>query len=334
MGTDAPTNRPARSWRLLLVTLVLLVGATNRCTTTSLPFSTSTYDHRRITIQTLSLFNQRALPGTPKSPWQGDWIFRRERLERVDEDMRTVKPDVVVFQEAMRRSKNSAESDKNILSAGAMMGYQWQSAAFETYHDTEETEEAMVATGLPLRFSAKKPDPTIKRYDGGYFVAFVIESETGSIALFNVQEPNASDRSRWALDLQSEITETLTNFEICAERTIIAGKIRSSNLDPHIRPMISTFRLKDVSEGRCEQESSCYTASPVNDLFQFSNRERSPAREDKILVHKDTLIYFSSRNFDTPSDFPYRLRSNFRISNLWASIYFGWVASIRLARCP
>jgi hypothetical protein len=81
--------------------------------------SSERYDERSFSILNLNLFNQRTPSTLSRKNWKGDWLFRRERLELIDEQLRISRPDIVVFQELLTRRGSPSESDINILNFGA-----------------------------------------------------------------------------------------------------------------------------------------------------------------------------------------------------------------------
>src|SRR5690606_23224324 len=74
----------------------------------------SGFDSRPLSIQTLALYNQRTSSRLSKRAWKGDWIFRRDRLELIDGELRNVRPDILAMLEVMERKSNPSESDKGI----------------------------------------------------------------------------------------------------------------------------------------------------------------------------------------------------------------------------
>ena len=97
--------------------------------------------------------NQRVPSRLAKKAWKGDWIFRRDRLELVDQGLRNSKPDLLLLQEALARVGSAAESDLAILSAGAIADYDWRQLKVEEYPDTQEVESMAVAAAPPCGWS-------------------------------------------------------------------------------------------------------------------------------------------------------------------------------------
>ena len=122
------------------------------------------FDQRFISIQSVSLFNQRSLSHASAEQWKGDWVFRRHRLDLIDKQLRFTRPDLVVFQELMERSGSYADSDRNILAEGALRNYEWDLNDLVDYEDTQEVQYHATAVALPLSF-AMVPDDMKKFYD-------------------------------------------------------------------------------------------------------------------------------------------------------------------------
>lgn len=295
--------------------------------------SSSYFDSRRVTVQLLTLFNQRTTLTNQNHQWRGDWVFRRERLDLIDKGLRNVKPDIVIFQEMMVRQNSLTESDQTILSAGSLLGYQWAFHDIQEYYDTEELEKAAVAIGLPLKLTTDEQLNTyFRNFENGYIAPFIANHEGQNIAIINFQEPSTHNAS-WFDLLESHTKHFLSEKGICSKRLIMAGNIHSEASEESLRTLLQELNLKDLAEGLCEQESTCYTATSINELYYLTNGDKLPTRKDRIFVHKDTIVYFSERNFDDTSLFPYRLRSNYSMTQIWPSYRFGWVATIRLPRC-
>jgi hypothetical protein len=110
------------------------------------------YDSHKIKVQVLSLFNQRTASRLSTKSWKGDWLFRRERLSLIDKELGESKPDLIVFQELIKRDSNSFESDMGILSANALKGYKWKLSKKEVYTDTGEEEYLGLAVSSSMQF--------------------------------------------------------------------------------------------------------------------------------------------------------------------------------------
>lgn len=314
------------------ILLFFIFHLTASCVTGYTSLLSSSYDSRKITLQTFNLFNQRKDPlgSQSKQNWKGDWIFRRYRLEALDQELRLIKPDLIFFQEAMKRIDYSIESDEIILKAGSLLGYEWLSKKNQSYADTEEAEYAAVAFGFPLKITPHKFMMDI--YQDGYIASFIVQHEEQEIALLNVKEPSSVDLG-WFDLITIYLQKNIHDYKICPKRIILAGHLPTKNYDKHFNQVLKNFRLKDLSEGLCEQESNCYTKIPQNQLLKMIQGDVTGSREEKIFVHEEAMIDNSSRNFTRSYPFSEKNKNRYLLSQLWISPYAGWTGSVRLGRC-
>jgi hypothetical protein len=321
---------------MLLITIAVL-GLTLLVTgcITSLFSGSAGFDQKIVTIQTLSLFDQRKISRLSRRSWKGDWIMRRDRLELVDDGLRNLKPDVLMFQELTEKVGNTAESDQNILSAGALVDYIWEKHEVTRYPDTQEIESLATAIGpphKPIEGEASERDMWILG-TGGYLMASTINIEDQPVLAFNVKMPVQTDNEYiWYSFIQERIAERLAASRHCYKRVVVAGLLPGDEGAMRYAEFMRNLQMKDVSAGFCQISSKCYTATPTNDIYMASVGDESPSRVDKIFLHQSALIYTSSRNF-TDSDPNNRYSRDFGLTRLFASQRFGWVAQARFARC-
>lgn len=295
----------------------------------------SGYDKRALTIETVSLFNQRQPSRLSKKSWVGDWILRRSRLELIDTEIKNLKPDVLMLQEIMAKRGSTAESDQAILAAGSLANYDWRLDLVEDYLDTLEQEYLGFALAFPQKFSQLDGD---KRQiwnmgAGGYLSVATFEYEGQPIDIFNVRLPEKSEGYQiWYSFLEERIIERLRFFRHCPKRVIVSGLMPGSEENPRYLSLLQSARLKDTAVGFCQIPSRCYTATPTNELFMATEGEKSPVRTDRILVSESAYVYNSGRVFDDPDPSP-RYGKDLGISQLWPTQRFGWMAQVRLARC-
>jgi endonuclease/exonuclease/phosphatase family metal-dependent hydrolase len=292
-------------------------------------------DSRFVTIQTVSLFNQRQESRFAKQKWRGDWLFRRARLDLIDRELRTAKPDIIVMQEVMSKIENPSESDRNILLAGAMREYDWHYRGIRDYEDSQESESMAVAVGLPLKID--RPATLSRREfwelgDDGFLVATEIDFEGRPLIIFNVQMPSAEvNRDIWYTFIGDRIHERLLEVKICSRRLVISGYLPGSLDSQRYRALRDRFELKDTSEGFCEQEGTCYTATPINEIFMGTVGDQRPARNDRILVHQDAFVRAVGVNFDKSVES--EEAKSYGIEKLWPTQRFGWYATLRFPAC-
>jgi hypothetical protein len=338
------------------VTVVVAVAASG-CITDLFRRSAG-YDQRNLSLQTLALFNQRTPSRLAKRNWKGDWIFRRDRLELVDAELRNVKPDILMLQEAMAKRDSAAENDGSILRAGALADYEWREAMVETYEDTKEWQSMVVALGLGLKFAAPppaeapagdassgaaapdpaNPDAGVNRETwvlgaDGYMMAATVDYEGQPVSVFNVQMPHQRDSDfLWYGFVQEKIAERLRRRHLCPKRVVVAGHLPGDEGAKRFGEFVSSLQLKDAAAGFCQIASRCYTATPTNDLFLATVGDESPTRVDRVFLHQSAIIYSSARNFET-NDPNNRYAREFGLPRLWPTQRFGWAVSARLARC-
>lgn len=316
--------------RLLPLVFLLLTGCI-----TELFDSSGGYDQRPVTLQTVSLFAQRSPSRLAKKSWKGDWIFRRDRLELIDQELKNTKPDVILMQEALAREGSGSESDYKILKAGALNDYDWRLVKVEDFVDTEETQFMAAALGVGMRFVP--PDEGERESwvmgSGGYLMAMTVDYEEQPILVFNVQMPPHHDNDQlWYTFVQERIRERVARAKVCMKRVIVAGYLPGDEGARRYADFVRTMQLRDSAQGFCQIAARCYTSTPANDLFGATVGDESPTRTDKIFVHSTALVYSSVRDFEE-SDPNNRYVREFGLPRLWPTQRFGWVANFRLARC-
>lgn len=316
----------------MLMLLSCVTACVTACVTESRP---TTFSQRTLTIASLDLFSQQEPPRSGKS-WSGDWQFRRDRLDLVDEGLREARPDIVLMQNAMRRSGSVSESDELILSSGALKNYLWQDAVIEKMSESGEDRLLAVAIAKPLMFGVQ-PE-TVKNYSqfgiDGHLAFYSIKAEGGNITVFNVLMPSKVDQAGlWYSLLEEKITVAVKNSDSCLERVIIAGFLPFDQESRRFKDFLLGLGLKDSGVGFCQNADRCYTASPQNGIFLATKGNESPAQVDRIMTNHWALVFASASNFTSSVETPEYLE-NYGISRVWPSIRYGWTAQIRLPVCP
>lgn len=297
--------------------------------------SAGRYDERSFSILNLNLFNQR-IPSTMSAKhWKGDWLFRRERLELIDEQLRISRPDIIVLQELLTRRGSPSESDINILSYGALEGYEWDVEQVGYFKDTQEAQYQAVAVGLPLKLISsekfsKKSWPI--GMDGSMSYT-LLEVDRRPILLVNVSMPqNAQKVDHWYQFIRTETRDLLKRFGLCSQRLLMAGYLPGGLAWNGYIDLVNEFELKDTATGFCEATADCLTSSNQNDLFMGTSQGAAPSHSERIMVHKDAIVSSSNVVMNkmkekTVYGGPYNLQ------RLWASRVFGWLAEVRLPQC-
>lgn len=296
------------------------------------------FDRRPISIHSVSFFNQRSLSRLGSKSWKGDWVFRRDRLELIDNSLRAAKPDILIVQELMERSESSSESDIKILAAGVLADYDWRKVEVNKYDDTRESESLAVATALPLRFVSLKPDDATNSVDyfamgkDGHLMLTSIDYEGQPLTIVNVQFPKEVDGIDWLAFVQERALDRLERMHLCPKRIIVAGYLPGDFAGRSSVNLLNSLQIRDTAQGFCRIEAGCFTATPLNDLFLATVGDESPVRVDRILAHRSANVINSGRIFDNPSFFNY-YGSEFGLSKLWPTQRFGWHSSLRFSKC-
>jgi hypothetical protein len=296
----------------------------------------SGYDSQQVSIQTVSLFNQRAPSRLSKKNWKGDWIFRRDRLELIDAEMRNGRPDLILMQEAMAKEGSPFESDRNILQAGALADYDWREFKVQSFEDTQEQQSLVIATGPTLTLAPPAPEGEREFWalgPDGYLAAATVDLEGQPLTVFNVQMPPQADGDYlWYNFIQQRINERLARFQYCRKRVVVAGLMPGDQGSRRFSEFMSALQLKDAAAGFCQIAANCFTATPMNDIYMATVGDESPSRLDRIFVHQTAVLYSSGLDFEDP-DTGSRYEKNYGLDKLWPTQRFGWTASVRFARC-
>lgn len=293
------------------------------------------YDTRVLSIQTLGLFPQRIPSTLRNNSWKGDWLFRRDRLELIDSDLRRSNPDIMIFQDLMVKKGNPFESDYRILAEGALKGYQWDLIKSNEYSDTGEIQYQAVAVGLPIS-RHRLPDKMVRFWPigaNGFLTLSLLKLENDPILVFNVQMPRAKgDVQPWYAFLTKKVNQALDRILSCPNRVIVAGYLPVDFSSRYYQQFLNALGLKDSAEGFCEIASDCHTATPLNDIFLAALGDRRPSRQDRILVHRGSIVISSVPAFNK-SSVKKEYLDDYGLSKLWPSIRYGWKTRIRLNRC-
>ncbi len=295
----------------------------------------SRYDDRSFTLLNLNLFNQRIPSSLAQKNWKGDWLFRRERLEFVDEQLKVLRPDIVVFQQLLTRRGSPSESDVNILSHGALEGYEWDADPVTDYRDTQEIEYQAAAVGLPIKLA--NGDLLEKRYWAvgldGYVSYSLLELDQKPFLLVNLTMPSSSQKvDHWYKFVREEIKKLLLSFGLCKNRLIVSGYIPGGLVWEGYTDLLNEFELKDTSQGFCEAALDCLTTSQQNDIFMATSQGQSPSHSDRTLVHQGAIISYSSV---VMKDMKPKISNGegYGLQRLWAARSYGWLSNIRLQQC-
>ena len=318
---------------LRLARTALLAAALTACVTGLL---TTGYDDRTLIVHTFNLFNQKSPASGLKTSWNGDWIFRRDRLELVDRYFRIHRADIVLFQQSMQKAFSEVEWDRSILSASAFSEFDWRAEQVAEHADTSETESMVVAAASALRLKQRQSgeSPTLWMVGpDGFLQAAAVESSGQQVAIFNLQMPSRIERDPiWFSFISERVREWTKALGICSKRVIIAGYIPADVEARSFGDFLDDLSLKDSSNGLCDVAMKCQTANPANEIFRLATQGTVGSQADRILVPKSAIVYSSTRTHDQPAEAPpYEKAMGF--GQLWPSIRSGWESAIRLASC-
>ena len=311
----------------------LLISLFASCITPSV--GSSDFDRRDYLIQTLSLFNQKKLSLQSNESWGGDWLYRRMRLALIDEEMRALKPDLLIMQQVMSRQGSSSEDDLKVLHAGALLGYEYDTVKVSHHPDTDEVESLAVSLARPLSIR-NIPEDREREWslgDDGYLAAFLVRTDDQPIAVFNVQMPSdLSQNDQWYDQIRQRMSEFLKKNSICRERAILAGYFSADDSSNLFGDFLESSQLKSTAMGFCQAARNCFTATPENELFAVTESGSVPAHSDRIYVHKDAYV-FTARRFMAKSREADPYLKRFSLNRLWPTQRFGWEVSTLLQKC-
>ena len=312
---------------------IIILGMFTSCATSGM-LKPSVGD-RTLVITTLDLFAQTESPKNGKN-WSGDWEFRRDRLEMIDNALRDLRPDIAVFQNSMKRIGSVSESDELILKAGALPRYEWQDASIQQLPDSGEERSLAVAVLRPgtVAFSAKgDPQSYWPLGADGHVAIFVITNFGSPITLINILMPSRRDQlGLWTSFVKDRISEIIESKYACPERTIVAGYLPEEIYGQAANDRKLSVLLKDTSIGFCQNAVRCQTATMSNEIFAVTRPDADGGQLDRILVHQSAQIQGANLVFNTSREID-RYRDSYHIKTIWPGQRFGWLAKIRLAEC-
>lgn len=256
----------------------------------------------QVTIQVAPLFLQENQKD-PSINWQGDWIFRRKRLDLLDQQLATSKPDVIVFQDLIYRAYSPSESEQNLLSAGSLANYSWHVAKTGYLESSEETIASGVAAALPSRidFAKTMSSKEVWEIEGGAKVVYTqVKTENGSIALLSVNAFGASGKLSYA-SLQEVFSEISMLSAVCPERIVLTGDLPQDRVYGLDEEFMRSNALKDAAVGFCDEVDLCYTESRQNPVARLLGGLVNSDRNIRVLLHSDVKVISSGRNLDKKS---------------------------------
>lgn len=291
------------------------------------------YDDRSISILTVNLFDQRLSPDSLPRSWRGDWLFRRERLELIDQSLRMSRPDLLLFQDMLAKKGSLSDSDRSILAQGALQGSEWHSTVARFYDDTQEASHQSIAVNLPIRIDRSFRGNSVPLGRSGFVNFVLLELDGEPILTANVQMPIDSVQvDSWYKVLLDLITLQLEEISSCSERLVIGGYLPGHTSWPAYQEFMTKLELKDSSVGFCELASECLTADTSNEMYMLTSDDDAGGRVDRIFVHRSSIVLSSQRSMlDTIEGTRYA--KMYQLTKLWPTRRFAWMTTLRLAKC-
>jgi hypothetical protein len=295
----------------------------------------SAYEERRIVIQLATLFEQNNVKSPREISWAGDWIFRRQRLNVLDDQLGAIKPDIVLLQGLTYREFSPSESEVKILSAGALANYNWHVSKVDENITTEEVIATGAAFALPLKVDTMRTYSEQQSWDIGAVNGYVILSRfltpSGGGALVSIKLP-PENLKFWYERLELALEEIIQKSEICPERFIFAGELPEDKIDNADESIFERLGFKDAATGYCGDLTECYTEDGTNPINKSLSDGVVPTRNLRMYVHGQTKIYASLRNLTNTVKIDAR-NDKYKIGEMSASHRYGWLSTILLPKC-
>lgn len=302
------------------------------CTTTS---SQQGQGDRAMVVTTLDLFAQTEFPKGAK-PWLGDWEFRRDRLEIVDSGLRDHRPDIAVFQNAMRRTGSMSEDDGKILQAGALSRYELSQVLIQNIAESGEDRTLAVGVLKPATVvisSTKRENAYWDLGADGHLGIFEIPNLEEPILVVNVLMPSRRDQvGLWYSFVKDRILEITEAGKGCPARTIVAGYLPVDQDSRKASDFMTSLKLKDTAIGFCQNAARCHTASLNNEIYAVTRASEGAGQMDRVLVHESAQVLSAGLAFTASRD-DSRYKESYNLTALRASQRFGWMAKLRFASC-
>lgn len=322
------------SLRRLSITIIPLAACLiSACS--HLPFYRDTQlDRRPTSLLLLNLYDQRSGPIASDYKWKGDWLFRRERLGLVDRSLRVSKPDIVVFQDLIAKRGSPSDSDKNILSTGALEGYEWQLVEERLFEDTGELSFHGFATSLPLRLLAT---PGQKFWpigvDGGLSLA-KIDVDGQSLLIFSLKMPKQSVQlDKWYQLVMDRVLTEQKLHDVCSDRLVMVGYMPGQPSWQDFQNLLSTLNLSDSATNFCQLTKDCFTESTENEIYASSVNIPTNSRSMRVFWPKSAQIIDSRRLLDDMKVKASERSKRYGNDILEPTQQYGWLSQARLLQC-
>ena len=308
--------------------------ALHSCASFSPLLKKKSWDNKVLTVETLSLFNQK-IPTMEnyKSSWEGDWLLRRKRLALLDKLLANNLPNIIFFQEMLY--KNATDSDAAILESSSLAYYKSFPVSIKEDPETDEEEFSSIYVRLEdLPPDAIKATKKVwKLEDSSYLIFQKLIVNRKPLYLFNVNIPYENkDPEKFFVFLRNKIEESIMAQEDCLNHIIVAGYFGSEKLQD-LNLMMRFLGLIDTASGFCSEGQMCDTQNPSNPIFNSSSLENKFIRTDRIFVHKSTRIENAGITYSEHTPSLSSFKAKYQLHSIAPSLRYGWQTKIKFARC-
>lgn len=296
----------------------------------------SRYDTSSVSLASISLFDQRQQPKAPYPSWKGDWLFRRQRLALVDKSLRALRPDIVAFRDLMAKRGSVSDSDRHILSRGALTSYDWALKKKTYFDDTGEFSYHSVVTSIPTRIQEGEKTPMWPLGLDGSLSIYRLIIDQDPVLLVNLEIPRSSaSQDQWYRVVEKKVKEEQEKSGICSDRTLLVGFLPYRSSWEYYSQLLSSLDLIDSAKGFCEVASECQTSTMRNPLFDSIESDGVVQRANRILLPSSALILNSTRILDENYLDPdiRQIVSRYGLNTFTPLIEYGWMTKFQLSKC-
>ncbi len=282
---------------------------------------TTQLDSTSLSLHMIEFFNQ----WEENDELLGNWIYRRQRLDRITKEIYAEKPDVIFANQILKKSSNENESDEVILSYDALKEYHWELTQTQTNSLTDEVEYGGFI--IDKKYNIDSPLRTFKLEETNAYIQTIgIKWLAQSIVLIHIQSPQQYDQAtkeKWDSFLEERITILLKEKSTCHNRYVIAGYLPESKL-PNFKAITDEYQNTTLTCENCQtatNDNKLYTSHPSQkDLYGFV---------DQYWVSKKTKT-FSTNTILLPT----QKDSTFEDDHYSWQRRYGLKLKVRLPICP
>ena len=296
----------------------------------------TSWNNNPITIHTLSLFNQhlKTMDSVTES-WSGDWFFRRKRLSLVNQEIVKTVPNLILFQEMMKKTGNPFDSDSSILERSSLAYYDAFLDEYKLHRETGEKE----LSGSYLRFDIGIETSHLEKrlmWDlgkSGYLTYQKILTQGIPLYLFNVNMPREDKNPLKSLFfIKRQIQKSLKNETICYNHIVVGGFFNPNLKESDLKDFLFSLNLVDTGIA-CPSNELCFTQAPSNPVFNSSSLLNEFKRPDRIFVHNSTKVLSSHVVYKKVHTTPINFKRKYKLHSLNPSLRYGWQTEVQFASC-